>query len=472
MNIVLAPKSLLSDPESIAMIQAFYSRSKRGIDSRLEETTLDTDKIKEKLSQYFVGYGHDSIGQCGFTVFFIEDVSLLLAKVIEDNDLFNGQESSTRYIDYANEERINPNDSNTGAELQQMWINIYDKARHGVEAALIERNRQEGDDIDPGSLLAKACRVKAFDIARCFLPAGVTTNVSWVTSLSGINRELARLFAHPLLEVQALAHQINAKVKENYPSIYKDFENDPAMLEMVEEYKQEAYHYTPRGRVASMLQDPECGADIQVFQIGTFDSSDVTPRMKYARMPRHMHQAYLISSRSDLDFASYRDAQRHRTLHPGMPLLSLDELYDERMDTDDLVDVFGSWYIKALIDLGVFDSIKDDIIEALNLCLLLGSRLSEPTMQYYLPIGLRVEFPQAGFIGDWITTLELRSGETVHPTVRLWAADVWATIKDQLNTTSAGRAFLKYAQANVKDVDPSTLLNVSIRRASQDIVQK
>src|SRR3972149_44828 len=65
-------------PEDMAMIQALYSRDPRSV-------TIHVEKVKEEgpgqfMSQFYVGYGHKSIGDCGSTTIFVENVSMLVRK--------------------------------------------------------------------------------------------------------------------------------------------------------------------------------------------------------------------------------------------------------------------------------------------------------------------------------------------------------------------------------------------------------
>lgn len=40
------------------------------------------------MKSYYVGYGHKSIGDCGTTTIFVENVSMLAAKAIQDTQLY------------------------------------------------------------------------------------------------------------------------------------------------------------------------------------------------------------------------------------------------------------------------------------------------------------------------------------------------------------------------------------------------
>jgi hypothetical protein len=70
------------NPEDIAMMQALYSRSSASVQHHLEKVKkTGSGKFMES---YYVGYGHESIGDCGSTTIFIENVSILAAKAIQD----------------------------------------------------------------------------------------------------------------------------------------------------------------------------------------------------------------------------------------------------------------------------------------------------------------------------------------------------------------------------------------------------
>ena len=70
------------NPEDAAMLQALYSRSAESAEVHLEK--VKTTGSGKFMDNYVVGYGHRSIADCGTTTIFIEDVSLLAAKSVQD----------------------------------------------------------------------------------------------------------------------------------------------------------------------------------------------------------------------------------------------------------------------------------------------------------------------------------------------------------------------------------------------------
>ena len=82
--VIIDPGATLT-AEALAMLQALHSRSVGGV---AEHLAVLAEKGADKfMSTYYVGYGHKSIGDCGFAVVFIEGVSMLAAKAIQDYKL-------------------------------------------------------------------------------------------------------------------------------------------------------------------------------------------------------------------------------------------------------------------------------------------------------------------------------------------------------------------------------------------------
>jgi hypothetical protein len=93
-------------PEPLAMLQALYSRDPRSVLDHIDRVhKVGAEKF---MGSFYVGYGHKSIGDCGTTTIFIEQVSMLCAKAFQDWPLYNGQEASTRYLDMSKQEVLNP----------------------------------------------------------------------------------------------------------------------------------------------------------------------------------------------------------------------------------------------------------------------------------------------------------------------------------------------------------------------------
>src|SRR5207253_5977813 len=110
-------------PEDLAMLQALYSRSGESVVNHLEKVRKSgSGKFMQK---FYVGYGHKSIADCGTTTLFLENVSLLAAKAVQDWALYSGQETSTRYIDMSKRDIVDPVDTPAAREILADWMRFY-----------------------------------------------------------------------------------------------------------------------------------------------------------------------------------------------------------------------------------------------------------------------------------------------------------------------------------------------------------
>ena len=211
-------------PEDGAMLQALYSRSPASVVDHLE-------KVKKSgsgkfMEQFYVGYGHASIGDCGFTTVFIENVSQLVAKAIQDNPLYNGQEASTRYLDFSSQPIINPFGTEEAAAIQKGWMNIYNTCMPKVREALKREYPFNSEDYKSEKQWEGAIAARAFDTLRAFLPVGGTTLLSWTTNLRQARDRLMRLTGHPLKEVRSVAENIFQQFAAKYPNSFNGKEMD------------------------------------------------------------------------------------------------------------------------------------------------------------------------------------------------------------------------------------------------------
>jgi len=197
-------------PEAEAMLQALHSRSTGGIREHLG--VLERKGPEKFMSTYYVGYGHKSIGDCGTCTIFIEGVSMLVAKAIQDWKLYSGQEASTRFIDFAKQRFAEVSGVADGKEILERWRSFYVEGLEELIPALIKRFPRQEDESE--KRYEKAIRARAFDIMRGFLPAGATTNLAWHSNLRQISDELMLLRHHPLEEVRGVAEAIESAVSE------------------------------------------------------------------------------------------------------------------------------------------------------------------------------------------------------------------------------------------------------------------
>ena len=445
-KVVVLDTGALITPEAEAMIQALHSRSIGGIDAHLVK--LAQKGAKNFMDTYYVGYGDKSIGDCGTGTIFIEGVSMLVAKAAQDSMLYNGQESSTRFIDFSNQRFLNPHGSMRGRDLLEGLRNFHLEGLQIMKEELSLRHPRELTEDE--KIWQKAINARAFDVMRSFLPAGAATNLAWHTELRHAADHLLRLRNHPLLEVREVAKAVHDALDEMFPSSFKQ-----KIYEDTEEYTRkwmEDYYYFDFvsgikaddvfERIMSGVMLEQDSIDYRLLS-GYSDILSNRPRIK-AEPPKFLAECGTMRFSFLLDFGSFRDIQRHRAIVQRMPLLT---------------DTWGfhDWYLDQM-PLSLASKARSFLkdykyqLESLN--------ADAFTKQYYLPMGYRVACRITGDIPALIWLAELRSGLSVHPTLRKIAHDIVKMMEERL-----GPYGLKLYVDNQPD-------RFNIKRGTHDIVEK
>lgn len=383
-------------PQDVAMLQALYSRS--GDSARVHLDKVDKTGSSSFMRQYYVGYNHQSIGDCGSSTGFLEGVSMLCAKAFQDNELYSGQESSTRYIDFSKQPRIDPigaaSGSDQGEKIQQAWIDFYTESQEPLIAHLKERfPKREGE-----KGYKRAIKAKAFDILRGFLPAGCTTQLSWHSNLRQFADKIKLLRHHPLVEVSGAAHALLKALRTKYADSFghKEYEG------------QEAYNKMIVGRY-SYFEDTDLESEGDFIFDHSVDFEELArykealrDRPEKTNLPLFLKDLGNCCFRYLIDFGSFRDVQRHRNGVCRMPILMTKS-------------GFNSWYLDQLPPVLraralVLIATQEEEINKLE-CSVFDA-------QYYVAMGYNVPVRITYGLPATVYVTELRSGRHVHPTLR------------------------------------------------------
>lgn len=425
-------------PETSAMMQALYSRSPQSV---VQHATRVQEKGSDQfMASYYVGYGHASIGDCGVTTLYMEDISLLACKAVQDNPLYSGQETSTRYIDFSNRRIHDPLGTDKSQRLLRRWVEFYMDASQQVTASLKERF-----PLPPGAKEAawtKAIAARSFDILRGFLPAGVTSQVSWTTNLRQAHEHVLRLETHPLEEVRLMGNQLRLELSHRYPSSFSHRQNDEELAYLRSVAKYEAY-CLPRD-VPAIAGSFDVSSTVDNSLLEAEASELIATRPRKVSLPKSLARFGQYRCRFLLDFGSFRDLQRHRAGLCRMPLL-----------TPDLG--FNSWYMDQLPE-----SLREKAITFVDQQYAelsrLGTAINVEDRQYFCPLGANIACELIYDLPQMVYVAELRSSQTVHPTLR------WVAIQ-MLKALNARHPRLSL----YGDTSESAL---SIRRGSQDIIDR
>ncbi len=446
------------DAEDLAMCQALYSRSKESVDKHLAQ--IRKQGSGKFMSRFYVGYGHESIGDCGFTAMFFEDVSLLVAKAIQNTPTYKGQECSTRYLSFSHDQSFDDFKCPPGGtELLRQCLRTYNKA--------LQIMKNQLHDYDLG-ITEKEIDVRSFDVARGYLPPAVKTNLSLTASLRDMRDIASNLKNHPLAECREVGDRMLQLLQDRYPSSFKgswdgDWPDSNAgtynsVLARINAYPLDPDHaYNSFGNIpterlvrafrwkfVSNDGDRLCQTDSIDHLLNRRETQAINLRPKGCKMPNSLQRLGTVNMEFVLDFGSFRDLQRHRRSYIPMPLLTPE--YG-----------FHPWYLNN------FHHDKQQLKHDLNkyveeLRAYKQANLIDDTyLQYFIPMGFLVPVIMHHDLVQHAYLMELRSGPTVHPTLRTIAqkmGDVFSLLLPEADN-----------HTNYEEVD-------YFRRSLQDIKEK
>lgn len=379
------------NPEDVAMMQALYSRSPKSVTEHVEKVRQSgSGKFMET---FYVGYGHASIADCGSTTIFIEDISILGDKAIQDWQLYSGQETSTRYIDMGKRAIVDPLGTPESKKILTDWMDFYNRNQERIQAHLQTKYPRQADEAEP--IYIKAIKARGFDIMRGFLPAGITTQLSWHTNLRQAWDHLALLRHHPLPEVRETADRILNNLKEKYSHSFSHQPNEGQ--EQYREQITKEYTYFPPEKEISL----SVSTTIKPEELARFQKV-IDNRPVKTGLPNIMGDLGTFTFKFLLDFGSFRDLQRHRSGLCRMPLLTVDL-------------GFNDWYLEQLPE--DMRQEAERLIAQQKAAIKVLDAAPE-IKQYYVSLGFNVGCHFTFPLPAAIYTIELRSNRTVHPSLR------------------------------------------------------
>ncbi len=426
--------------EDACMLQALYSRDPNSVYDHLEK--LKNTPSGKFMDTYYVNYGHKSIGDCGIAILFIENVSMLAAKAVQDWALYNGQEVSTRYVDYSKQPFIIPSFLSEVENGKDEFGKIHEKLRNFYISNLPKlcnflKSKYPIKPEEKVGIYNKAINAKAFDILRGFLPTGASTSLSISCTLRQFADKLMYLRNHPLEEVRQIAASMKEVLQKGNPhsfnhKIYEENEK------YVKNFMENNYYFNPTQK----FSDFELSNVSLDYSILSEYRHLILGRPPKSELPPILSQCGNLSFEFLLDYGSYRDLQRHRSVSQTMPLLTIK-------------NGFENWYLDQLseeIKIEALELLKD-IEYYINI-----SNIDEKYFQYIIPMGYKVPIRLVGNLPSIIYISELRSSTTVHQTLRIRAIQIAKELQKILGKES------------INVIDDNEIFDV--KRGTQDIIQK
>lgn len=204
-------------PEACAYGLARYSRSSRPASETFTEMAdkilQGGDAMKKFFEVFYFQYGHASIADLAHVAMALDNISMIAAIDVVDEQLWDGQERSTRYQHYDAKSVHIPTTLEKKPKLKTYYQNgvtyimgEYNRTNQEVLAAVREHNPLPKNY--PEGAYKAATRARAFDMARYMLPLGSYTSVGQITSGRTLEKMISRLYSSEYSEVREVAGDI------------------------------------------------------------------------------------------------------------------------------------------------------------------------------------------------------------------------------------------------------------------------
>lgn len=424
-------------------------------DTESSSQMVAIQKAQNFYDRILDGYGDDSIGELGGAHLALENISMLAAKVIEDNRIGGSPlEKSTRYIYF--DQKVNgeylfyQEPILMTSAYKELYIEIcnhlfdtYNKLIPPL-TILIEKGFPKDPNISKTAYTA-ALRAKVLDCLRGLLPASAMTNMGVFGNGRFFESLLQKLNAHNLAEMQDIgkkSHQELTKVipsfvrranpahrhYQTYAQFRETVQND--LSQFAELHTKKADSLTKPG-VQLIGYDPDSPAKVGGALLFSCTSAALDELQAYCRRlpeeelgrlfditcsPREnrRHRSPRALEHADFtfeilaDFGAYRDLHRHRMLTQERQLLCCDYGYytpPEIIGTE----MEASYYEAMEKAKTAYDAISKELPEEAQYIVPMAYNI-----HWYFKVNLRAL--------QWVC--ELRSQPAGHPGYRLIAQEM------------------------------------------------
>lgn len=417
-----------------------------------QEGSTATARAEQLYERVFLEYGDDSVAQLGGVHLACEQVSQLLAKVLEWGRLAGYLEQSTRYVPYDDRpggrwRYTVPPEIAARPDLGARYRAVLDAAFETYAGWLPRmqehfRKRFPKDPADSDLVYRMTIRAKACDALRGLLPAATRSNVGIFAAAQSYEQLLVRMRAHPLLEVRAFAEMILIELRKVIPAFLTRVDL-PDRGEAWSRYLAETRTSTEEAVLAVVRQaarprdghptevtltdfDPD--GETKVVAAAMYAAADL-PDAELLEAARSLSpdqrlgvlRAYVgdrtnrrhrpgraferTSYRFDVlcDYGAFRDLQRHRMLTVEWQPLSTRHGYDLPAEVEEA---------------GGGPDFRDIMDRAGELVAGLRDAGLGPAVQYGVPMAHRIRFVMQMNAREAMHLIELRTSPQGHPAYR------------------------------------------------------
>jgi thymidylate synthase ThyX/mRNA-degrading endonuclease RelE of RelBE toxin-antitoxin system len=192
---------------------AKYSHSHKNYQETIQ--ALDQKKANDFYRKFYLEYKHKSVADLAHIIVIFENISNISREALWDDSLLDGQESSTRYLDFRGkgvhlpEEIIDSPYEKKFEKLAEEMVAKNAAFQDLLRDYLVNRLKEQKKYSKTSKKdLAKFAKSKVFDIARYLLPAGHYTNLGLIASGRTFERLANNLLAHPLTDIREVGKDL------------------------------------------------------------------------------------------------------------------------------------------------------------------------------------------------------------------------------------------------------------------------
>ncbi len=401
-------------------------------------------KARAFHEKWVVGYGHASVAEHAVAHVALEDVSILVSKIIEDSRLASYTEKSTRYVRFETPRFFRPPlimASREAMRYEKTAMRLFDAYR-SLSVPLADRIR-EAYPPEPGrrmSAYRAACKAKACDILRYVLPASTLTNIGLTANARTLAHLIMRLVSDDLQESRGIGEAIKREAGRILPTLVKYAEpnayrmESAAALDAFAGERMQEIEPVPADALTLVRWDPDAEDDLVAALLYPYARLPLAQlrgevrRMDAAAKARVFDEALRRRGRHDnplrafentyytfdmlVDFGAYRDIQRHRMGTQEAQALGVDHGYE----LPEEIEAFG---LSAPFE-EAMEEAADTYYRLKGIC--------PSEAAYIVPLAFRRRLMVTWNLREVIHFIELRSAPQGHRSYRRVAQDVYRAI--------------------------------------------
>ncbi len=197
-------------PEVLAYAYAKYSRSPLSIKESIRAITAE--KSRKFLEDFYFQFGHRSIADNAHVPLALENISQIAVFALEDEQLWDGSERSTRFQNFGEGGYYIPA-SVRGTFFEPIYTRSADLLleRYKFFSArcfeYLVKTTPQPADMKP-DVYERTLKARAFDVARYWLFNGMLTSVGQITSARTLEGQISRLMSSEYPELQELGQKM------------------------------------------------------------------------------------------------------------------------------------------------------------------------------------------------------------------------------------------------------------------------